>query len=207
MLLAMLLLTAYGRAEIIDRIAVTVGKQVITMAQIETEIRVTAFLAESKPELTDLRRREAAGRLIDQTLVRREMEITRFPAPKPADAGPLMERAKAIHGDGYANALREAGLTEEDLTQHLLWQLTLMRFVQYRFQPGISVSDTEVRELYNEQSAKLKAQGKETPPFEAARKDLEAVLMQRYVDKALEKWLVEQREQMPVVVKVKGLEQ
>jgi len=201
------LLIACGYAEIIDRIAVTVGKQVITMAQIETEIRVTAFLSEAKPEITDAKRREAAGRLIDQTLVRREIEITRFPAPKPEDLVPLLAQAKSIHGDGYAGALKDSGLTEEDLAQHLLWQLTLMRFVQYRFQPGISVSDTEVRELYNEQSAKLKAQGKETPPFEAARKDLELVLTQRYVDKALEKWLVEQREQLPVVVKVKGLEQ
>ena len=42
------------RAEVIDRIAIVVGRQVITASQIDTEVRVTAFLSgQSKPAVTD----------------------------------------------------------------------------------------------------------------------------------------------------------
>lgn len=194
------------RAEVIDRIAIIVGRQVITTSQIDVEVRVTAFLSgQSKPDLTDTLKREAAARLIEQTLVRREIELTRFPTPKPEETKPLFEQAMRIHGDNFAAALREAGLSEDDLNQHLLWQLTLLRFVQYRFQPGVSVGDNEIRDLYNQESARLKAQGKSTPPFEEARKDLEAALTERHVDEALERWLVEQRSQTSILIKVKEL--
>lgn len=194
------------RAEVVDRIAIIVGRQVITTSQIDTEVRVTAFLSgQPKPAVTDTLKREAAARLIEQTLVRREIELTRFPTPKPEEAKPLFEQAMRIHGDNFAAALREAGLSDEDLNQHLLWQLTLLRFVQYRFQPGVSVSDNEIRDLYNQESARLKSQGKSTPPFEEARKDLEAALTERHVDEALERWLVEQRGQTAILFKVKEL--
>lgn len=193
-------------AEVVDRIAIIVGRQVITTSQIDIEVRVTAFLSgQSKPAVTDTLQREAAARLIEQTLVRREIELTRFPTPKPEETGPLFEQAMRIHGDNFAAALREARLTEDDLKQHLLWQLTLLRFVQYRFQPGVSVTDNEIRDLYNQESAKLKAQGKPSPPFEESRKDLEALLTERHVDEALERWLIEQRGQTAIAFKVKEL--
>ncbi len=203
---AALVATSLARAEIIDRIAVTVGKQVITVSQIETEVRVTAFLGGLKPAMTGTLRREAAARLVDQMLVRREVELTRFPVPDAAEAKPLLEQARAIHREGYSKALLDAGLNEDDIAHHLLWQLTLMRFVQYRFQPGVSIVDSDIREAYNEESAKLKQKGSPTPPFESMRKDLETILAQRHVDKALERWLLEQREQVQVLIKVRELE-
>lgn len=200
--------TAVSRAEIIDRIAIVVGRQVITVSQIETEVKVTAFLSGlPSPALTPELKRQAANRLIDQTLIRREIELTRFPSPKPEEAKPLLEQARRIHGDQFDAALRDAKLAEDDLNQHLLWQLALLRFVQYRFQPGISVSDQELRDLFNQESAKLKAQGRPTPPFEDVRKELETLLTERAVDQALERWLAEQRAQSSVTIKVKDLEQ
>jgi hypothetical protein len=194
-------------AEIIDRVAVAVGKQVITSSQIDTEVRVTAFLNGGGTEADPVAaRKKAAGRLIDQTLIRKEIELTRFPVPKPDEAAPLLQQAKTVHGDGYTNALKMASLTEDDVLQHLLWQLTFLRFVQYRFQPGVSLTDNEVRDFYNEQSARFKAQGKTTPAFDAIRKDLETILTQRYVDEALDRWLAEQRSQAIIVFRLKGLE-
>lgn len=204
-LLLLVAVAATARAEIVDRIAVAVGKQVVTMSQVDQEVRVMAFLDGRKPEATPVARKEAASRLIDQTLVRREIEVTRFPSPKPGEADALVAQARTIHGDGYEAALKSASLTEEDVSRHLLWQLTLLRFVQYRFQPGVSLGDNEVRDYYNEQSNRLKAEGKSTPPFEAARKEIENLLTQRLVDRALERWLAEQRMQTPVVYRMKEL--
>ena len=64
--------TCCATAEIIDRVAVSVGNQVITEDQIGEEIRVTAFLNHETPDLSPAQKRRAAERLIEQALVRRD---------------------------------------------------------------------------------------------------------------------------------------
>ncbi|MEI9976953.1 MAG: hypothetical protein WDO73_35815 [Ignavibacteriota bacterium] len=55
------LLVAVGlHAEIIDRIAVSVGNQAITTSDVDREIRVTAFLNRSEPDFTPAGRRATA---------------------------------------------------------------------------------------------------------------------------------------------------
>ena len=74
-------------ADIIDRIAITVGNQVITESQIDEELRITAFLNRDKLDVSDDARKQAANRLIDQALVKREMELSHYPFPQAVDAG------------------------------------------------------------------------------------------------------------------------
>jgi len=66
-------------AEIIDRIAITVGSQVITVSQIDEEIRITAFLNREKLDITADAKKQAATRLIEQALVKREMDLSHYP--------------------------------------------------------------------------------------------------------------------------------
>jgi hypothetical protein len=192
---------------VVDRVAIAVGRHVITESHLETEVRVTQFLSD-RPKQPDpaVARKEAAARLIQQTLIRREIEITRFPVPKPEDAHPLLEQIRAFHGDRFADDLKAAGLELQDLSDHLLWQLTLMRFVLYRFQPGISIGDDEIKNYYDEQVPKWKAEGRSPPELEKIAKEIENLLTQQRVDAALDKWLAEQRDQTHIVYRLKGLE-
>jgi hypothetical protein len=86
-------------AEIIDRIAITVGNQVITESQIDEEIRITAFLNREKLEIAAATKKQAAARLIEQALVKREMDLSHYPPPDLSDAGAALEGVKAT----YAN--------------------------------------------------------------------------------------------------------
>lgn len=193
------------QAEVIDRIAVTVGRHVITQSQLDTEVRVTAFLEGQKVENPELARKQAATRLIQQTLIRREIELTRSPAPNAEEAAPLLEQARALRGATFNKDLAEAGLLTSDLAEHLLWQLTFLRFVQYRFQPSINLADDEVKAYYGEQLARWAKEGKSAPPMESIRKEIETVLTQRHVDEALDRWLLEQQQQTTIVYRIKGL--
>lgn len=196
------------RAEVVDRVAIAVGRHVITQTHVDTEVRVTAFLSDGSKKIdAAVARREAAARLIQQTLIRREIEITRFPMPKPEDSQPLLEQIRSLHGDNFANDLKAAGLDLQDLSDHLLWQLTLMRFVLYRFQPGVSIGDEEIKSYYDAQLPKWEAEGKSAPPLEKIAKEIENLLTQQRVDVALDKWLAEQRDQTQIVYRVKGLEE
>src|SRR5688572_2953071 len=81
-------------AEIIDRIAVSVGNRVITANDIDREIRVTAFQNQTKPDFSPAHRNVIADRLIEQTLIRVELESSRYPLPDPADIKPALDQFK-----------------------------------------------------------------------------------------------------------------
>ena len=70
----------------IDRIAVVVGNQVITESEVILEARLTAFLNGQPLDLSAAPRRAAAERLVDQQLIRSEMQVGGYPMP-PETAG------------------------------------------------------------------------------------------------------------------------
>src|ERR1700689_5153064 len=78
-------MAATARADLIDRIAVSVGSRVITETDLDRELRITALLNNEKPDLSPASKRRTAERMVDQTLVRNEMQESRYPPPSAAD--------------------------------------------------------------------------------------------------------------------------
>jgi len=192
--------TAAAAAEVIDRIAATVGKQVIAESQVYEEIRVTAFLAGAQPDWSDSSRLQTVNRLVDQTLIRREIDATRFPEAPPEEAAKLLEQLKTATKD-FEASLASNRLTDAIIQKHLQWQVTLLRFVEYRFKPGVEVTDTELNDFYASQVKQWKAEGKAVPTLDEVRPDLERLLTAKYVDQALDLWLGDQRTETAIVVK------
>jgi hypothetical protein len=185
-------------AEIIDRIAITVSNQVITESQIDEEIRVTAFLNREKLDVSADARKQAAGRLIEQALVKREMDLSHYPLPQAADADPALAGVKATYPSvaDFVAALDSYGITEGDLTRRLLWQFTLLRFIDYRFRPGIQIPDADVQTYYRRQVSGWEQQGiKPIPSLEDSRAQIEEILTQKLIDQALDQWLATARKQ------------
>lgn len=190
-----------GRAEVIDRIAVSVGNQVITTDQIHDEISVTAFLGHSKPDFSSAERRKAAERLIEQTLIRREMDFTHYPLPDVTDADPLVKSAEQEYPDrqAFLNALAGYGISETDLRQHLWWQLTLVKFTAERFRPAVQVTTAEIRQYYRQQVATWQEHGvKEIPSFQDSRDVMEKALTEERVNQVMDRWLGDARTQIDI---------
>ena len=188
-------------SEIIDRIAISVGNQVITKAQIDEEVRLTAFLNGSQLDLSAEERKKAADRLIEQTLVRRDMEFSHYPIPPQSDAEPALKALKANYPSEaqYRQALDKYGITEEALKQRLWWQTTLLRFIDYRFRPGILVPDKDIRNYYDLEVVKWKGQGiKQIPSFEESREKIGELLTDQRIDQAIDQWLADTRKQIAV---------
>lgn len=178
-----------------DRLAVSVDRNAIFESEILDQIRVVAFLEDREPDYSRESRRAAAERLIELTLIRREMEISRFTPPSPQEALPLLAAfRKTQYADDakYRQALAARDLREEDLLENLLAQLTLTRFIAFRFRPGIQVLEAESRDYYQKEYLPVwrKARpAEEAPPFEDVVTDIETVLAERKVDQALDDWL------------------
>jgi peptidyl-prolyl cis-trans isomerase SurA len=187
--------------EIIDRIVITAGNQVITQSQVEEEIRVTAFLNREKVDLSADAREQAAGRLTEQALIKREMDLSRYPLPELSDTGESLESLKAMYPSetDFQEALQSYGITADELTRRLWWQLTLLRFIDYRFRPGIQIPATDVQAYYRQQVSEWEQKGtKPIPTIEDSRDQIEEILTQKRIDQALEQWIKDTRSQVTI---------
>ena len=109
---------AGAHAEIIDRIAVTLDKEVITASEVTQAIRLTAFLNGDPLDFSPTARRETAERLIEQRLIRREIELGRYAQPPATGVEPMLKRIQAERFPGahdYQDALAKYGISGEEL--------------------------------------------------------------------------------------------
>lgn len=194
----LLLSGCLARSEIIDRVAVIVGNQVITASEIIREIRLTAFQNGAPPDFSSASRRKAANRLIEQKLIRKEMELGRYPQPAPADVQTLLEQTKKQRFKSeelYREALAQYGIGEQDLKAQLVLQATLLRFIDIRFRPGIRVSAEEIRTYFNKELPELqkKAPQGQKVSLDEFRDKIEEALTDERIDKQMDEWLQETR--------------
>ena len=133
---AALLVLSQLCSAVVDRVAIVIDKKVVTESEVTDELRLTEFLNNQPLELGAQARREAAERLVDQELIRRELEISGYPPPSANEADALLRkfRQERFHSLAeYHAALGKYGITEAQLKAHLLWQLTAIRFTDQRF--------------------------------------------------------------------------
>jgi len=195
--------------EIIDRIAVTVGNQVITQSQIDDEVRVTAFLNRERLALNVESRKAAAKRLIEQALIKHELDLSRYPLPELTEANISLDNLRAMYPSGadFEAALQAYDITPDELRRRLWWQLTLLRFIEYRFRPGIQVPASDVQAYYRQQVSQWEQKGtKPIPTLEESRAKIEEILTQKRIDEALEQWMKDTRNQLMIAYRDPGLQ-
>jgi len=129
-------------ALVLDRIAVIVGSALLRPAiSIKTCVAPRSSIGSQSATDPDNKRR-SAERLIDQEIIRQEIINGGFRRPAESQAAAL-EPAHARSLCGSDARLRAEvmhyGLSEGDLREHLLWQLTVLSFIDQRFQAGAAV--------------------------------------------------------------------
>ena len=146
---------------VIDRIAAIVGNHAIKLSDISRDLRITAFLNRTSTTETADAKRKSADRLVDQELIRQEIATGGYGRATDADAAALLRQITQSRYGGSDARLRQAlvqyGLTEDELCAQLLWQLTVLRFIDERFRPGVLVTEDQVRSYYDEHPALQKA--------------------------------------------------
>jgi len=186
-----------AQAAIIDRIAVSVGNRVITATDLDREIRITAFLNNAKPDFSAASKRTTAGRMVDQTLLRNEIEVSRYVLPTPAEVDAALKELKNRYPDesAYRNALAGYGISEDDLKTRLFWQLTLVRFIDARFRPGVQIGDAEIRKYFDEHVRPALEQAHPGKPtsLDDYRERIEQTLTGDAANQQVEQWLKDAR--------------
>jgi len=194
-----------ARGEIIDRIAASVGNRVITASDLDRELRVAAFQDGVKADFSAARKRAAAEAMIEQKLIQTELANSRYPLPDPAELAPAIEQFKKAHfkdDQQYRAALAEYGITEEDFKELLLWQRTLLLFIQVRFETGVQLGAGDVEEYFTRtvKPAAEAAHPGQPVSLEDYRDQIERKLTGQRADQQMDVWLRDVRRRTNVVV-------
>lgn len=190
-----------ARPVLIDRIAITVNKDLIKDSDINRELLATQLLNGDAPSLALSERKKAAAHLIDQVFIREEIRVGNYPIASIEDATAqvgLLEKQHYKTKAAFASALKRYKLSEPDLQEQFRWQLTVLRFIDGRFRPAVLITDDQVNKYYSQHRAELKKQNPK-----AGEEDLKAnardILTGEQVNKLLFAWLDQRRHDAKVV--------
>jgi hypothetical protein len=195
-LAALALLAPWSMAGEIDRLIAVVNGSIITSSDLELSRNLNVLLSVGKVD-PHSSKEEEVQRLIDLEILRQE--LGNFPAiqidPKEIEAE--MANLRTIYAEigGMPVLLRRLGLQESELREYLSLQVSVMKFVQFRFEPFITISEEAVRAYYEKELVPElhKRPAATIPPVEDVRVEIEKLLRQKEVDTSLEKWLVDVR--------------
>jgi hypothetical protein len=182
---------------VLDRMAAIVGKHVIKTSDIDWDLRVTAFLNREPLDFSAQAKRMSAERLIDQEIIRQEIVTGNYRRPPDSDAAALETQLKRDRFAGSYQRMRAElqryGITEGQLPAQLLWQLTVLRFIDERFRPAVIVTDEEVRAYYDQHLAELHRQYPDNNSFEALEPKIRSLLEGQRINETLNQWLEQAR--------------
>lgn len=191
-------------AEIIDRIAATIGNRVITESMLVEQIRLSALYDGKEPDFSPASKRRAAETLIQQTLLVQEMDDTRYPEPAMKDVIDELKKdvAPLYAGEtGFPGALRARRVTEEELQRFVQRMMRSLSFIDLRFRRGQTVTTEEIRQYYDgefRQTWMKSNPDKQIPALEDVSEQIEEVIVGRKTDRALEEWVAQSRQRAEI---------
>jgi peptidyl-prolyl cis-trans isomerase SurA len=201
----MVLSTLLSGAVIFDRIAVIAGTHVIKTSDIDRDIRLTDFLNRVPVNFTASAKREAAERLITQQIIRDEIVSGGYRRAPESEAvefeGELRRDRFGGSEQRLVEELQHYGLTRAQLREQLLWQITVLQFIDERFRGGIVVTDEDIRTYYDQHVAELQRQSPKKQSFEELAPKIRTLLEGERVNKAFNEWLDQGRKNYRVAFK------
>jgi len=203
------LLAAGSDSVVLDRIAVIVGKHVIKISDIDVDLRLTAFLNREPVHNDADNKRRSAERLIDQEIIRQEIISGGFRRPAESQAAAFESQLTRDRFGGAEARLRAEltryGLSASDLREQLLWQLTVLSFIDQRFQAGAVVADEDVRSYYDQHMADLRRQNPQGSSYESLAPQIRKVLEGERVNQNFNQWLGQARSRYRIEYKQEAL--
>jgi len=202
-------MAAGSNSVVLDRIAVIVGKRVIKTSDIDRDLRLTAFLNREPLRSDSDNKRHSAERLIDQEIIRQEIVSGGFRRPAESQAAGFENQLTRDRFGGAEARLQEEltryGLSASDLREQLLWQLTVLSFIDQRFQAGAVVTDEDVRSYYDQHMADLRRQNPQASSYESLAPQIRKLLEGERVNQNFNQWLGQARSRYRIEYKQEAL--
>ena len=192
-----------AKEELIDRIAVICDSTVIKDSDIDRNVRVTEFLNAAPLVLNQAERKRAVAQLLDQALLREEIRTGGYAVATTQDANSQLATL-VTEKVAFGVRLAKYGIDENDLREHIRWQLTVLSFIDSRFKPAAVIEDAALNTYYSEQKTALKRRYPNDSD-EELHAQVRDILVGEEVNRLLFSWLDERRKESKVTFLEDGL--
>ncbi len=161
--LIQLTLAGTGVAEVVDRIVAVVNNEIITLSELQNMAKTIEAQSGVKPTGQDEKKmqREMLDGLIDRKLAKAEAQRRGIAvADKEVDEALVRfkQRNNIPNDEAFAKGLAQAGLSLKEFKQQIADQMIQERLLVVVVGAKVSISDAEVRRLYDQRFKKGGAQ-------------------------------------------------
>ncbi len=161
--LIQLTLAGTGVAEVVDRIVAEVNNEIITLSELQNMAKTIEAQSGVKPTGQDEKKmmREMLDGLIDRKLAKAEAQRRGIAvADKEVDEALVRfkQRNNIPNDEAFAKGLAQAGLSLKEFKQQIADQMIQERLLVVVVGAKVSISDAEVRRLYDQRFKKGGAQ-------------------------------------------------
>src|SRR5579863_9688583 len=188
--------SASRAADVLDRIVATVNGHIILQSDWDDALRYQAFEdGRTLDQLPPVEHKAALDRLIDQELLREQMHSSDFQHASDQEVGRRIQEVRGQYQEaatpqGWQALLSRRGLTEDELKQHVSQQLDMMRLVDARLRPNVSIDSKSIESYYNQQLLpQLRQSGAKEVPLAEVTPKIKELLTQQQMNQMLLAWL------------------
>jgi len=195
-LLAFSFMASRTQAEVIDRIVATVNGRIILQSDWDEGLCYEALLNNRNLEqFSEEERRAVLDRLIDQELLREQMNSSSFVHATAAEVSARVEEARKRYPEiateeAWQSFLAQYHLTEKDLSDHVRQEIDVLRLVDARLRPTVQIDSKSIEAYYRDQFApRLKQSGAPEVPLAEVSAKIRELLTEQKVSELLVSWL------------------
>jgi len=179
----------------IDRLIAAVNGVVITEGDLNLARSLNSILSYGRSAAAASRSDEIE-KLIDQELMRQELKNFSM---TEVEESKIKARLQSLHDafttkGGLPAFLQQTGLRESELISYVQLEASILKFVDFRFRPFVSVSEADIRTYYEERlTPQLKESKIETPPLDQISAKIDIILREEKINGVLDQWMKEIR--------------
>jgi peptidyl-prolyl cis-trans isomerase SurA len=181
---------------IIDGIAAHIEGDIITESEVDELAAFQELLGEKPHSREDL-----LNELVDQWVVRHEAEGVNYQRPPDAEMEAALNRlaAKFPSRQAFEARLKELGLEDATVERELRHQEYLSQFLEYRFRPGVEVTDKDVEAYYHTEFVpELEKEKQAVPPLDSVSGKIRELLVEQRISKRADEWISQTRSHLRI---------
>lgn len=203
LLIPLLLIAEGARAQkVVDQILTLVDDQVITKTDLLWSLALDKDSPSPAGPVSSDILRQKLDVMIDERLI--AQEATRLPGAEVSQEEIDQRRRKLIESFPSEAAFRQriesVGLTPQRLDELIRERILIDRFIEFRFQSFVFVSEDEIKRYYeNVLAPQIRERGAVPPPIDQVREEIQPILRREKINEEIDRWLIEARQRAEIV--------
>ena len=198
-------------AETVDRVVAVVNGHILLLSEWDSAARREALLDRQPLEsLTDASRRATLNRMIDQEVMRGEMENSSAPQSTPQEVAARLHEIR----EQYPNAtdetawnaiLRRYGVTEAEMEAAVTIELNGLRLLDFRLRSSAQPDARQIERYYRDTyQPAMRAKSAQPVALAEVTPQIREILTQQKLNELTTAWLQELRTQADIRLNVTG---